>query len=195
VRRAIGIGVPVLFFVSVGAFLWTSDSRAPSAADRAIVRANLLGALPVDARRLGARFGDAIELAGADQESTRAMAGEETKVTLYWRCLARPRGDLRIFAHLEGPDGSRANLDHDPVYGLHPISEWRPGTIVRDELWIGFAGDAAPGEHVLWVGVYDEDPPGDRVPVVAADDAIVDADDRARAAGWRLADAPDTLGR
>lgn len=184
-RRALGIAVPLAFFAAVGGYVWSFDERAPSAADRQIVLANVLRALPDDARRIGARFGDAIELAAADQESTQAMPGEETKVVLYWRSLAHAAGDPRVFAHLEGPGGSRTNFDHQPVYGLYPIASWKRGEIVRDEVWVTFPDRARVGEHVLWVGLYDEST-GERVSVDAAGDAIVDGEDRVRAAGWRL---------
>lgn len=182
-----GVVVPVLFFGAVAAWVWTADGgEGPSDADRAIVAANVVHDVPAGARAIGATFAGKVELAAATAESESAMPGEETKVVLWWRSIARVAGPTKVFAHLDGPDGTRLNLDHHPVYGLHPIEDFRRDSVVRDELWVVFPSRSARGEWVLWVGLFEERSPYARLPVDEPMRVTTDGADRVRAAAWEL---------
>jgi len=186
-RSLAGIVVPVAFFGAVGAYVWSADGGSElSNADREIVAANVVHDLPAGARAIGASFGQGLELAAALPESESALPGEETKVVLYWRASARVEGPTKVFAHLDGPDGTRQNLDHHPVYGLHRVQDFRPGEIVRDELWIAFPARAARGEWVLWVGLFSEEAPYARLEVENPTEVTTDGADRVRAAAWEV---------
>lgn len=88
-------------------------------------------------------FGDKMELIGYDAQA-RARPGEQLRLTLYWRSLAKMDRDYSIFLHLFGRDERPlGQLDTYPGRGSYPTRLWFPGEILRDDLTIPIAADAA----------------------------------------------------
>jgi hypothetical protein len=135
--------------------------RAPTPAskraafDRTSVQDLLLTALPASAQRLGATFGNSVELAAYDFTPRRPKPGDTVELTFFWRVQQPPEVNYKIFVHgeVQGEEG-RLNADHWPAEGRYPMSAWQAGELVRDRFPVklskNFRGDAL----TLWTGFY-----------------------------------------
>ncbi len=114
---------------------------------------------PPASRPASARFGDAIELQGADFPPTVRRPGSFPLV-LHFRALSRPPAGYQIFVHLE-QRGTRLHGDHAPLGGLLPTERWRIGDHLRDEHRVVVPLVTAPaGVYTVYVGFW----PGGRSP-------------------------------
>jgi hypothetical protein len=59
-----------------------------------------------------------------------------------------------VHVHKEGV-GMAAQDDGLPQHGDNPTFAWTPGEVVRDEVALTIAADAAPGDYSLRIGFYD----------------------------------------
>ena len=57
--------------------------------------------------------------------------GAEFDLITYWRCDDKLTANWKIFIHIDGP-GPRIHGDHEPVSGIYPTKEWRPGDYIVD---------------------------------------------------------------
>jgi hypothetical protein len=136
---------------------------------------------PPDARPIGARFEDALELVGlryGDRLGRSVAApdpdGDVLPLTLYWRALGAARRDLSVSVRLIGADGRIAAQQDNaaPVLSLYPTSRWREGEVVGDYYELPYRA-LAPGEYRLELRVYQVDAAGFRdLRVGAADHAV-----------------------
>jgi len=64
--------------------------------------------------------------------------------------------DWQIFIHGDGPQGGshRLHLDHFPVDGLYPTTEWQEGEIIRDTFEVNVPADYPFDYLYLWNGWY-----------------------------------------
>ena len=123
---------------------------------------------------LTARFGDAVQLTGADWGRP---AAESLRLTLHWQARGPVDFDYAIFAHLLDAQGNRvAQLDWQPqdALGKLPMRLWEPGWPVVDTQELPLPADLPAGEYTLWVGLYDWQT-GARLPVVAGSPVEQDA--------------------
>ncbi|MBM4345618.1 MAG: phosphatase PAP2 family protein [Deltaproteobacteria bacterium] len=136
-------------------------------------------------RVIGAQFSTGgapeIELVGVDVEPESAPVGGSFRLTLHWRSLRPVAGAWEVFVHVNGPGGTRANWDHKPLSGLHPIHAWQPGQHVRDAGVIELRASMAAGPGEIWVGLWDP-PSGKRMAVVNPGKGKLDKDGRLLAA-------------
>ncbi len=130
------------------------------------------GVFPL-ARRMDARFGDAMRLLGYGVE----VAGDEARVTLHWQALGRME-DFKFFVHLDDAESGAlaAQADVMPRGWAYPTSQWRVGEIVPDEITLSLEGVPA-GEYTLWVGVYRPDT-GERLSIEIISPALTTRDGR-----------------
>ncbi len=120
---------------------------------------------PAVGNRVGALFGDAIELVGFDVDRRHVAPGEALRVRLVWRALDRPAERYKVFTHLVGPDGQiHGQRDLEPGDGLLPTNGWAPGEYVVMEYEVPLAATAPAGTYELRLGLY-EPQTGKRVPV------------------------------
>jgi len=168
----------------------TKDQQARIAAD-------ILKEKPTPQFPSGAVFDQRIRLIGADLEPQNPRAGTEVTITWYWECLQATPGDWKVFGHLELPGGKRMVLDHVPVQELYPVSQWKPGEIIRDIQKVTLDPEAKSGQGVLWGGLFSEEiyqarGSGDRMPVSNKGEVQQDGQDRVRVVQFRLEgkDAP-----
>ena len=130
--------------------------------DRAALR-DVLVAPPGDALAVGALFGNAAELVAYKMEPPALLAGQRTKLTLYWRCRAEMDA-WHIFVHLDDASGTgeRIHAEHDPAGGRFPTDAWRPGDLIADTFWF------APGPRplLLYLGFYSQGE--NRLPITSA---------------------------
>jgi hypothetical protein len=106
---------------------------------------------------LGVRFGETIELDGADLPA-QANVHDPLTYTLYWRSRTGVDFDYTVFAHLLDAQGNKvAQLDWQPhdAAGPLPMSAWIPDRPVVDTQTLALPPDLPPGEYTLQIGVYD----------------------------------------
>jgi hypothetical protein len=103
--------------------------------------------LPETAVATDYRLGERVELAGYAVEP----AGEQLRVTLYWRALAPLERTATVFVHLLDGEGEiAAQQDAPPLNNAYPLPVWPPGMLVADTYLLPAAGGAQLG-----VGLYD----------------------------------------
>lgn len=131
-------------------------STEPNDQDGRQVAGHILEELPPSAQKNGANFSDKIELAGWELKPSQARPGESVSVSFYYRCLALMDRDWQIFIHGDGSSGGshRLHIDHYPVGGLYPTTEWQVGEIVRDTFEVQIPGDYPYDAFTLWNGWY-----------------------------------------
>ncbi|MEZ4836950.1 MAG: hypothetical protein R2873_33980 [Caldilineaceae bacterium] len=85
----------------------------------------------VDGRQI--RFGDEIELVGAQAPQGRFVAGDIIDVTLYWRTQSPIAQDYPLFVQLLAPDHTvLGNITTHPGWGRFPTSLWQADRIYVD---------------------------------------------------------------
>ena len=117
---------------------------------------------PADAIPVGALFGNSAELLAYKVEPPALVAGQRTRVTLYWRCKAELEA-WHIFVHLDGArTGERIHAEHDPAGGRFPTEAWKTGDFITD------AFTFVPGQEplLLFLGFYSEGEA--RLPLITA---------------------------
>ena len=131
-------------------------SDQPNATDTRKVAEHILSELPPDAQRIDADFEGKIRLLGWKTTPARVAPGSSVAVEMYYRAEQTMREDWQIFIHGDGPRGgaNRIHVDHFPLEGLYPTTEWQEGEIIRDSFTINIPSDY-PFEHLyLWNGWY-----------------------------------------
>jgi hypothetical protein len=163
--------------------------RAPSPRDRRDrfdrggLSEVLLRELPSPATKVGAVFGDSVELVGTDVSPAQPKPGDSVQVTFYFRVTDESDDDYKVFVHIDDRSGraERINADHWPARGKYPTSAWRRGEVVRDE-WTFTVPSYYSGEGLdLWTGFYQ---PGkdERWPLANGKDVRHDGQNRVVAA-------------
>lgn len=102
------------------------------------------------------RFGEQIELLGADKASFSAPAGEAIRLTLYWAALAPPDANYLVRFRLldRARDTAMQTPGAVPVNSLLPTLAWMPGETLADFHTIPIDYSIAPGEYSLQVGLF-----------------------------------------
>jgi 6-pyruvoyl-tetrahydropterin synthase related domain len=116
---------------------------------------------------VGAQIGDFTTLLGYDV-SQNAKAGEQIKVSLFWKALATADASYSVFVHLSDADGHLwAQNDSGPQAGLRPTTGWLSDEYIIDEHRLDLPTDLPAGTYTLYVGMADPTS-GQRVPVGGA---------------------------
>jgi hypothetical protein len=104
------------------------------------------------------RFGDQIELTGANLYPATLRAGGTLCVELNWRALIKSAGDYTIFVHLVDPNGQVvAQTDLQPQGGFAPTSQWTAGPPLIDRHGLILPDNLAAGEYTVRLGLYRSD--------------------------------------
>lgn len=122
--------------------------------------------LPDEARPLGYRLGEAVELAGFELQE---QSENEQLVTLYWRAERPLTQHATVFVHLLNEAGEIvAQHDAQPVSNAYLLPNWIPGVLIADSHRLVLPDDLPAGRYELVAGLYD---PQDltRWPVLAPD--------------------------
>jgi hypothetical protein len=157
-------------------FLAEGGAVVPLGEPAALGPVAVKSAIPTEAgavaQRVGADFGQQIELVGYDTSS----ADGELVVTLVWRALQAPQADYTVFVHLLDGDGETvAQHDGQPRNGAYPTSTWDAGEVIYDEHRLPHPGGAPALElegYRLRVGFYRR-ATGERLPVGSGGDSLV----------------------
>lgn len=121
------------------------------------VKANILTEAPADLPfKVGAVFGDKVELIGLSVEPSSPKPGQEVTVTWWWRCLGEMDVNWQVFVHLDvtGKRPTRQGLDHHPVRDLYQTTRWQKGQIIKDVQKVQLRPDYPGGEATFWVGLW-----------------------------------------
>jgi hypothetical protein len=108
-----------------------------------------------------------------------ANPGQPITVTLVWRALSTPPGDLVRFVHMLGPDGKPlAQEDSAPCAGACGSLSWLPGEVLVEQARLTIPTGLAAGQYPLAVGWYDSTtfrrlPVGDTTRPGTAEDVAV----------------------
>lgn len=85
-----------------------------------------------------ARFGDVVELLGAELPERTFARGASVRVTLYYRVLRRTSEPLWMNVHFRAVDGGALwphfHARHYPIQGRYPTTDWMPGEVLRDDV-------------------------------------------------------------
>jgi arylsulfatase A-like enzyme len=101
-------------------------------------------------------IGDYMEFLGYDVDTVGPiMPRAEVTMVFYYKVKRRIPSGWR-FSTQGAASGDRwVNMDHLPAEGLLPMSEWRPGTYIKDVHKVRMPGYLKPGEEVRVVqGLY-----------------------------------------
>ncbi|HKP59285.1 MAG TPA: serine hydrolase domain-containing protein [Polyangiales bacterium] len=129
--------------------LWDPRPRsAPSASAAARVEQ-----LPPTAVQARATFGDAIALEGWETPA-HAEPGRSIEVALYWRVLAAPDDDYRVFVHGDPPASGAERAAGDHFVRATSTRDWQPGMLIRDRFQLAIPSSFPTGEMTLWLGWY-----------------------------------------
>jgi 4-amino-4-deoxy-L-arabinose transferase-like glycosyltransferase len=108
--------------------------------------------------RLGARFGDSIQLRGYDlsQGATAPVPpGTDVAIRLHWESIARVEEDYTVFVHLVDSEGQiQAQADGPPLAGRYPTSFWKPGELLQDDHTLVVGEQVRPGKYRILAGLY-----------------------------------------
>jgi hypothetical protein len=78
------------------------------------------------------------------------------RLTHYWQVVQPLDGDWTIFVHFQAPGtpGVLINGDHVALQGAYPTSQWRPGTIFRDDEVLRLPAQIPARALDVYVGFY-----------------------------------------
>lgn len=127
--------------------------------------------------KVGANFGDAIELTQLRIEPGRGVPGESVRVMAQYKGLSQLERDYFIFVHVEDVDGrvDRINVDHPPRQ--KPTSQWQAGEVIQDVFDIPIPAQMQVRGLSLILGFWD--PTSDRrLPIVNKGTVADDGRDR-----------------
>jgi len=139
------------------------DEDKPSAEDMAAAKQNILTTAPTPKYAVNADLDGKVIYLGLDADPVPIEPGKDVTLTHYWKVVASPGQNWKVFTHLNGggPGKNYINVDHPVVKGKYPVSAWKPGEIIRDQHTIRLpVGWPAPSVEV-YVGLWG----GPRMPV------------------------------
>ncbi len=126
--------------------------------------------LPGEAIPVGARMGEAVELAGYNLSATELQPGDDLQLQLHWRSRLAAPGQYVVFVHVyDASGGLLTQLDGPPRDGEYPTDCWQPGEVITDDRTIHLSPQTAPGTYQIAVGMYDPADSYQRLPVSGAE--------------------------
>jgi hypothetical protein len=135
----------------------------------------------------GANFGDKVELVSTIVAPGAAYVGDTVRVGFNFKVLQDFNTDYMIFVHVEDVDGrvDRLNVDHNPMRGQKPTSQWKAGEVLRDEFEVPIPPQMNVRGLNILMGLWD--PKTDaRLPLVNKDTIPNDGNNRIMAARFQV---------
>ncbi|MFN3705584.1 MAG: ArnT family glycosyltransferase, partial [Thermoflexales bacterium] len=117
-------------------------------------------AIPPDAIAVDTRFGADGHIALLAYQLPTLERGREGHIVLFWQRMSeRPIPTAyKGFVHVATDESDQTRVaQHDemPMRSQFPTTCWQLGQVVRDEMPLRVASDAAPGAYPVFVGLYD----------------------------------------
>ena len=118
------------------------------------VKQYILSEAPEPAYKVGANFGNKIELIGFDVTEPLTV-GKKATFTWYWRAIDNVGEDWQIFIHFDSAvKPARQNLDHVPVRNMYQTGRWKKGQIIKDVQEVTIRRDFPAGKATPFIGLY-----------------------------------------
>jgi hypothetical protein len=107
--------------------------------------------------KVGANLEDTVELVNAVAQPAQLVPGEQVKITLFFKVLKEIPDDYIVFVHLEDAEGrvERMNIDHRPVGGNYPTTQWKKGETVKDEFGVFLPPGLKVRGFNVWAGLWE----------------------------------------
>jgi hypothetical protein len=137
----------------------------------------------------GATFGGGtVRYLGYEVAPAQPVPGGVMRLTHFWQVIKPLEGDWTIFVHFElpGTSGVAINGDHAALGGAYPTSQWKPGTIFRDDEGIRLPPQLQASSLDVFVGLYR----GDQR--LALDQPALGADNRLHVGSIPLGQSPQS---
>lgn len=114
-----------------------------------------LRATPLEYPQAGVlkRFAGGLELVHAVFPTGVVSPGQKTELLLFWRASTPVTEEVLFSTRLSGVGLPAINLDHSPVYGWLPPSQWMPGEVVKERLVVDIPAVEMTGQYALDVNV------------------------------------------
>jgi hypothetical protein len=120
-----------------------------------------LNAVPPGMHVVNATFANGtVRYLGYQQQPDPAPLGQAVVLTHFWKVEKPVPGEnWQIFVHLGLPDKPSVflNADHTAIRGAYPTSQWKAGTMFRDDQVLHFPPELAAGDLQIYVGLYQGD--------------------------------------
>ena len=110
------------------------EEDKPTDEDLAFIKQNLLAAPPSLGFPANTDIDGKVVYLGLDSSMNPIEPGKDVKLTHYWKVNENPGAGWRVFTHLNGgPNLGFINVDHGPMKGKYPVTQWKKGDIIKDE--------------------------------------------------------------
>jgi hypothetical protein len=140
--------------------------------DPAYIAENLLSAPPtVLTNTVNADLGGKVTYLGNVVDKTSLGPGDKVEIKHYWKVVAEPGAQWRVFSHVRGTGNSAdfMNVDETDMRLGHGPATWKPGEIIQDTQSITLKPDWQSKTATVIVGMFPKGKHGidDRMPVVS----------------------------
>lgn len=117
-----------------------------------------VAASPVTAK-INANLEDKIEIGDVVFRPGQIRPGELSQVSVGLRVLSRLERDYQIFVHVESADNQneRVNVDHKPLGGSRPTTNWTKGEVLTDDFAIFVPQNSTARGLNVWFGFWHPD--------------------------------------
>ena len=156
---ALSVGVTAFSPACVG------GKQQISAEDKDRLKANILEAVPPDAKKVDINFENKVHVVGYKVVPELAPAGTKVTVTTYWRCDDPVEEGWQLFTHVqhegyEKPENLDANGPLRELKGNHQVlgpDRWERGKIYADEQSFTMPADLRGPDTMFYVGIWKGD--------------------------------------
>jgi hypothetical protein len=127
----------------------------PTPEDLEYVKQHLLKEAPTPKLTVNANLDGKLVYLGMDADPVPVEPGKDTKLVHYWKVIEAPGEGWRMFTHLNGPNNQGfINVDHGPIRGKYPVSNWKAGDIIRDEHFIRLPATWPHDKVEVYTGIW-----------------------------------------
>jgi hypothetical protein len=129
----------------------------PKKIDPGYIADHLLKAAPSDLSGAGnVAIGTDVEYLGNRPPTTAVVPGTAFRITHYWRVIATPNDNWRVFTHVRGALGTSdfSNADGSDMRIGYGPQNWKPGDIIADEQEITLPPNWRSKTAAVVVGLY-----------------------------------------
>jgi len=115
--------------------------------------------VPADARPFDVRLGNQLRLRGLDLIDSPIYSGATLIAALYFQVLRPLDRDWKIFLHADRTGffggSTRIKADVTAGDGIFPTSRWKPGTLIRQVIYVEVPKEHPAGAYDLYAGLFD----------------------------------------
>jgi Carbohydrate family 9 binding domain-like len=127
----------------------------PTPEELEIIRKDLLSTPPAPKFPVNASLDDKVVYLGLDVSPNPVEPGKTVILTHYWKVKEPPGKDWRVFTHAQGPGRAGfINVDHQPMRGKYPVSQWKAGDIIRDQHAVSLPASWNQPALEVYVGLW-----------------------------------------